>query len=48
MTPALPLGHELEAEWRFRVIYENNVTPTPPGRRPLWAGGLTLPLEGGG
>jgi len=20
MTPALPLGHELEAEWRFRVI----------------------------
>jgi hypothetical protein len=34
MTPALPLGHEpfgrelrverLEAEWRFRVIYERN------------------------
>jgi hypothetical protein len=32
MTPAVPLGHEpverLEAEWRFRVIYENNLTPT--------------------
>ena len=24
MTPALPLGHELEAEWRFRVIGERN------------------------
>jgi len=47
MTQTLPLGHEplglelgaerLEAEWRFRVIHENNVTPT-----------LTLPLQGGG
>jgi len=27
MTPALPLGHELEAEWRFRVIHERNVMP---------------------
>jgi len=26
MTPALPLGHELEAEWRFRVIGERNCT----------------------
>jgi hypothetical protein len=25
MTPALPLGHELEAEWRFRVIGERNL-----------------------
>jgi len=24
MTPTLPLGHELEAEWRFRVIYARN------------------------
>jgi hypothetical protein len=24
MTPTLPLGHELKAEWRFRVIYERN------------------------
>jgi hypothetical protein len=24
MTPMLPLGHELEAEWRFRVIHERN------------------------
>ena len=24
MTPTLPLGHELEAEWRFRVIDERN------------------------
>ena len=24
MTPTLPLGHELEAEWRFRVIHERN------------------------
>jgi len=47
ITPKLPLGHEsldleLETEWRFRVIYENNLTPT-----------LTLPLacpvdKGGG
>jgi hypothetical protein len=47
MALTLPLGHELkaewlmaerlEAEWRFRVIYENNVTPTS-----------ILPLEGGG
>jgi len=26
MTPALPLGHELKAEWRFRVIYEEYYT----------------------
>jgi len=25
MTPALPLGPELEAEWRFRVIGERNL-----------------------
>ena len=25
MTPALPLGYELEAEWRFRVIGERNL-----------------------
>jgi hypothetical protein len=25
MTPTLPLGHELEAEWRFRVIHERNL-----------------------
>jgi hypothetical protein len=24
MTQALPLGHELEAEWRFRVIGKRN------------------------
>jgi len=24
VTPALPLGHELEAEWCFRVIPERN------------------------
>jgi hypothetical protein len=24
MIAALPLGHELEAEWRFRVIPERN------------------------
>ena len=26
MTPALPLDHELEAEWHFRVIHERNCT----------------------
>jgi len=25
MTLPLPLGHELEAEWRFRVIGERNL-----------------------
>ena len=24
MTPSLPLDHELEAEWRFRIIHERN------------------------
>jgi hypothetical protein len=24
MTPALPLGHELEAGWRFRIIEKIN------------------------
>jgi hypothetical protein len=26
MTPTLPLGHELKAEWRLRVIHERNYT----------------------